>query len=382
MATGVTPELGQLVAAGFEPSTAVATGFIAYRVVIPGVGSAFVPGDPDPLPDTDFFITSRRRSNHPWIAQRGEGPEATADIAVGGQRLDPNIGHAVDGELQIRLIDVATPVQAVACNRNDPLIVEGDYGLDSTAFGAGGWTRRTDQTPETDAPYSWWQVAGDPFIAGFTLFGWADPGTFVRSGWIEKTFNGTEGGGPAWTPGQIVGFHFRANWTLDSGPGNIFAEANGDRVSFPNGSYDFWTIDQSLASNISDNVLYATVDGAGEVLIKLGAENLAPSNNINCSFTALEFVSCEPVVAAGDDLYITSWLADTAARQQLLGRRAFLEQSLDGGATWSSVVYAGFVKQLTLDLSLTYLLTLGDSGRGRRVSRAWSQISPVADFIP
>lgn len=363
---------------------------LAYRLTVPGVGSAFAPGDPDPLPDTDFYITSKRRVNHPWIAQRDpEDPESGPDISGDGQRVDPLTGRVEDGQYQVRVIDVPEPIVTVVCDRDVPLLVEGNYGLDSTAYGAGDWTRKTDQANQTWPPFSWWQVAADPYLAGNVLFFWIDQGsppytlgTWVRETWIEKTFDGTEDGGAAWTPGQIVGFHFRSNWTLDTGPGNVFAEANGDRVSFPNGSYDFWTIDQSLASNISDNVMYTTADVNGEVLIKLGAENIAPSMNINVSFTALEFVTCEEAeVPSGGERYVTSWLADEDARQQLRNKKAYLEESLDSGVTWSRVLYSGYVESIVLEESLTYLFTLGDTRRVERLTPAWADINPAGALI-
>src|SRR3990167_4662162 len=114
---------------------------LAYRLTIPGVGSVFAPGDLDPLPDTDFYITSKRCVHHPWIAQLGEDEEAGPDITADGQRIDPLTGSIEEGEIQIRVIDVPAPIITLQCDINTKLITEGTYGLDANAFTTGGWTR-------------------------------------------------------------------------------------------------------------------------------------------------------------------------------------------------------------------------------------------------
>jgi len=398
-ATSIDAAAGAFVVTGYAASLTLLHGYLVHRLVVTAPGFTFQPGDPDPLPDTDFWITSRRGNYHTWIAQSGEGLEAGPDISVGGQKLELPLGRATDGEVQIRLIDVAAPIASIACGM-DVLVAEGDAGLDSTAYGAGGWTIHNDQANQAWPPSDWWGVNVDgPYWAGSVLFFWIDQGfppytlgTFARSSWIEKTFNGTESGGAAWTPGQIVGCHFRIVWGLDTGAGNIFAEMEGgahpvtgetiNRVSFPNGGYDFWTIDEALAPEVVfDGYLSGVADGSGELTVRLGGEAYSPSANVSVAFKDLEFVSCEEVIVGTDaERYITGWLADSDARQQLLGRPAYLEESLDGGATWSRVLYRGYLKQITLDQSLTYLLTLGDAGRGRRNSKAWSGLNPVEEF--
>ncbi len=405
MGTSVTPAVGQLQLTGLAPVTDVARSYLVHRLVIPGVGSTFAPGDIDPLPDTDFYITSKRGIHHPWIAQASEGPEAGPDISVGGQKLDLPLGRSTDGEVQIRLIDVAAPIAAVACDINSILVAEGNADLDSNAFTTGGWTGHSSvENDPANVDGAWYPdmdiLGGVPAVVEGALFFWIDQppypgdpayprtiGPWVREVWMERTFNGTEGGGAAWTPGQIVGFHARVNWSLNSGTPKAFIEVEGAgdpvRVSGLAPGFDFWSIPVDPGNNQVDSVVYTTADALGEVTVRMGAEVLAPSFNIIVSFSDLEFVSCTSVVVASDEeRYITGWLADSAARQQLLGRPAYLEESLDGGATWSRVLYRGYLKQITLDQSLTYLLTLGDAGRGRRVSKAWTDLNPVEEFAP
>jgi len=386
MGTTVTPDAGALVLTGFAPSLAVETSYLAYRLTIPGVGSVFAPGDPDPLPDTDFYITSKRGVHHPWIAQAGDGPNAGPDLSVGGQELQMPLGRTADGEVQIRVIDVAAPVATITCGQNI-LIDEGNASLEyPTIFhtthppsgGEGPWHREetftTIGTAVDGTPTSAFNVDfGGSYLSFFILFG-----SDTYDGYMSRVFDGTEGGGAAWTPGQVVGFHARVNWALDTGPGNLFLEVNGVHVSFPNGAFDFWTVDPDLLpGSIFDNYISTTADINGEVEVRFGGENYGGSCNCVARMTDLQFVSCEPIISSVDsERYVTSWLADDDARQQLLGRKAYLEESLDGGTTWTRVLYSGYLRQAELGASLTYLLTLGDAGRGRRNSKAWSGLTP------
>jgi len=403
--TTVTPDVGALVLTGYAPSLALERAYLAYRLTIPGVGSVFAPGDPDPLPDTDFYITSKRGQDHPWIAQAGDGPNAGPDLSVGGQELQMPLGRTVDGEVQIRVIDVAAPIATVACDIDAVLIAEGLGLIDATTLFADGWSilghtqglgyQFTKPAPPTSSAFGgWWvDLGGEPAIAGSALFFWIDydpphMGSYswppwVRDTWMERTFDGTEGGGPAFTPGQKVGVHFRLNWTLQTGTGAVFVEANGQRVTGLAPGFDFWDMPLDALNNQVNGVVWCTVDGAGEILVKMGDEGISPSGNVSVTFSDLEFVECDDVITSVDtERYVTSWLADSDARQQLLGRKAYLEESLDGGATWTRVLYSGYLRQAELGASLTYLLTLGDAGRGRRNTKAWSGLNPVEDFVP
>ena len=65
---------------------------------------------------------------------------------------------------------------------------------------------------------------------------------------------------------------------------------------------------------------------------------------------------------SGQGRLVTSYLADLAARWRLLGLKAYLEVSLDGGSTWGAEFssYIGHVKQAD---ALTYEVTLTDTRR-------------------
>jgi hypothetical protein len=373
---------------------------LQHRLVIPGVGSSFAPGDVDPLPSTDFYITSRRRVHNPWIAQRGIGSNASPDISIGGQRLELPLGRSIDGEVQIRVIDQPAPN---SCNWSIDLL----GGLDifdnpadwteETSLGAAGCTN-----PTTGLPYN--VGAGDYCVApvGMTsvvagshmnaaiaiLFNWNDDhqgnspygNPSPRSAWRRRTMTGlTPGARVGFKPRIVVNLNGNADW-------EPFMRIIGETTEEWSGHLSdnsFWTFGAGFYEPaISGLFLGTVVPPSGEVDIAMGVNNMSPSGNINIHFQQVEFMQCVPVVGPDDELYTTGWLADSDARQQLLGRKAYLEESEDGGVTWTRVLYAGYVKQITMDQSLTYLFTLGDAGRGRRVSRAWRDRDPVEDFVP
>lgn len=340
--------------------------------------------------DEHHYWTSKPR-DHCWIAQQGEGPNARPDVSIGGQRLELPLGRSIDGECQVRVIDEPAPITAVACDVDSVLIPEDDPGvhLDSTAISSGFWPLLpSDDHPVTSAPSTHWSANANGLVLGtFGLFGWTDPGSWVRSTFREATMDGTEAGGPAWTPGQIVGLRARVNWILDTGGGNVALELQGEgepiRVSAPNSAFDLWAIPEDPLNQQVDSVVYVVTDSNGEIKVRLGAENMFPSFNLVVGFTAIEIVECEEIVVSVDEApYTTASLADDAARQRQLGRPYYLKASTDGGATFDEMVYTGFTRQITMERSKTFLLTGGDAGRGRRVSRAWSNLDPMEDFVP
>lgn len=377
---------------------------LQHRLTVPGVGSVFAVGDPDPLPDTDFWITSKRdQVAHTWIAQRGTGPAASPDISMGGQRLELPLGKTADGEIQIRAIDAPGVIASAVCGVS-VVVPEGDADLNlgANSFNAAPemWHRHEvdnggtyiDGVPPVSGAISAQILGGEPGFAGFILFG-----SNTYNGYIWRVFDGTEGGGAGFVAGQRYAFRCRVSWSLDSGPGNLYIETIGgsdpfaeppdattNRTSFPSGAFDFWNIDPALNTAVFNGFISAVADSNGEIEFRFGAEGYGGSCNINAALSDMEIVECEEslIVDVDTDRYITGWLADANARQQLLGRAAYLEESLDGGATWTRVMYVGYLKQITMEQSLTYLLTLGDAGRGRRVSKAWSDLDPTVDFVP
>lgn len=66
--------------------------------------------------------------------------------------------------------------------------------------------------------------------------------------------------------------------------------------------------------------------------------------------------------ATGTIRHVTSKLEDAGARQQLLSRRAYVEISTDGGATWPTLT-AGYVTSIRLVSPMRYAVQIGDTRR-------------------
>jgi hypothetical protein len=348
-------------------------GTLHYRLVGVPPGQSFTPGTADPLSDDLFYVTSKYRAHHPWIESPPEGD---------GQSVDWKTGRVEDGSYTVRVIDVPDTDTAIVCDTSILIPEGGDAGLDANAFTLNGWTAHETVTGLT-AP-GWFSAGG----SGISVSGWILFGSGTWNGYVEKTFNGTESGGPAWSPGQRVAVRVRVSWGLDTGPGNLYLETEAGtdpedgetvhRVSFPNGSYSFWTIPEDLATNIYDNVASAVADENGEVVLRLGGEGYGGSCNLNATFQDVEFVACiESEVPSETSRYVTRWLADDYARQQMLHWQFYIEQSADGGVTWPTVLYSGYLTALTLDESLVYEFTIGDTRRVERNTAAWRNISPL-----
>ena len=352
------------------------SGTIQYRLVVEDpatqLTAPFTPGDAT-VDDGHFWVTSRPADGHAWIKEPPSGD---------GQKLDPVTGKVTDGEYTISVIDVPEEV----CTSWTGTLETGAVTLDDYDT-TGGWTIVSDP----DSPYNqmagWWghlPGTNPPIFNGSVLFGWNDDGAghtvgpWVRSSWIEKVVTGL-------TPGATYGITFDLTWSLDTGPGNIFVEIEGasgaSRMAIPSTGNTFWTYGDLVADTLLR--LRATADGSGEVTIRMGGENYAPSANVNCGFAdvALYELTCASYGAAGGARYVTSWLADTDARQRLMGRRAWVEQTTDDGATWS-LLLAGYVTSLQMDASLVYVFTVGDTRRIERTRGAWREIAPSqeADF--
>lgn len=71
---------------------------------------------------------------------------------------------------------------------------------------------------------------------------------------------------------------------------------------------------------------------------------------------------------------ITEVLHDEAARQQLLSRRAMLEETRDGGATWQNIIN-GFLNRLALSGGLSWSFTVGESRRVERRRKVFEQVT-------
>jgi hypothetical protein len=403
-------------------------GTLHYLLVIvnPDALTPYDPTSTDLPSEEHYYITSRRRVDHPWIAQQGDGPNARPDISIGGQRLELPLGRTIDGECQVRVIDEPEPI--ISCDWSIDLL-DGDNAFDTPA----DWTEETSlgvyvayrpdfpYDPDTPSapgvPYNLTPPPGNPprlwgsdpgdykvgpngstsIVAGshmnaatFVLFDWNDDlqghspygNSGVRDVWRTRTMAGL-------TPGTQVGITVKVSVILNSNGGwRVFMRAIGTTTEEWSGHLSDVTIWNQTGGfyvpTIPGDFLGTVVPPSGEVTFQLGVENMFASGNINVSFNQVEIAQCVPVESPGPitELYTTGSLADDNARQKQLGRPYYLKASTDGGTTFDEMIYAGFTRQITMERSKTFLLTGGDAGRGRRVSRAWRDLNPVEDFVP
>lgn len=344
------------------------SGLLQYRlVVVDPDGAPFTPGDTS-IGDDHFWITSRRRVDHPWIQAPPNGE---------GQKIDLLTGKTSDGQYNVRVIDVPEPI---CTDFSSVVLIE---ALGSDYLTTGGWTiGGFEPDPGWNQTIkSWWQPT-NPLFGGSALFFWLDTtsppatlGPWVRESYIFKTYSGL-------TPGQSYGVKVTGSWSLDTGAGNIFIEINGNRVVFPSGAYSFYDMDGALSANIIDSALTAQADASGEITISMGGTGYAPSCNVTCGFSSVEIRECTPPAPGigSGPRYVTGWLADADARQQLLGRSAFLEQSLDDGTSWTMLL-AGYVTSLQMQDSLVYEFAIGDTRRVERTRAAWRDVAPTTEAI-
>lgn len=347
---------------------------IQYRLVVEDpAGAAFAPGDLT-IGDDHFWVTSRPTDGHAWIAEPPDGE---------GQSIDLVTGKTTDGQYTVKVIDV--PEDACSAWTGTEVADAVALGWDNNYLTTGGWTKGGTPTPGTypeDTIHTWWSsTGGAPLLGGSALFMWVDTfagppyslGPWYRETYVEKTITGL-------TPGATYGITFSASWSVDTGAGNVFFEIDGasgpNRLALTATGSTIWTI-----TTLEQDVQYrlrATATGAGEVTIRVGGENYAPSCNVTCGFSDLTLVelTCAAYGAAGGDRYVTSWLADAAARQQLMGRRAWVEQTTDAGTSWDMLL-PGYVTDLVMDASLTYVFTIGDTRRVERTRSAWRDLDPV-----
>lgn len=359
------------------------SGTLHYRlVVVDPAGATFTPGDVS-IGEDHFWVTSRRLADHPYIEAPPSGD---------GQAIDPVTGKVTDGEYRVRVIDVPEPTCTLGTSAmtediaGDTLFTNGwrIYG-DTQGSGYPAGSKPAPNNP--DAYGAWWSCIGctnppvNPAvqISGFVFGTWNDDGMlntlgpWIRSTWMQKTYSG-------FTPGERVGFHANVTWSLDTGAGGMFMEVNGERVSIPSNGYDLWTIDPSLGG-VQDGYAAGNADGSGEVTVKIGIEGYTSGSNIIAIIEDVEIVTCIP----GSDLgtgsrYVTRWLADVSARQQLLGRRAYVEQSRDDGATWT-MLRAGYLTSLVMEHSLVYEFAIGDTRRVERTKAAWRDLDPLNESV-
>lgn len=353
------------------------------RVVVPGIGSSFQPGDPDPLPTTDFFLTSKHREHNPWIEADENG---VIQMTQDGQRFDPLQARMQDGEIVLRAIDAKGLVPVCG---GTILVPEGDaflnLGPNSFVPGPLQWHYvevTTSHGYEDDSmmvghTHFVQVIGGEPGFGGFILFG-----SDTYNGYIWRKLTG-------FVPGRRYAFRCRVSWGLDTGPGNLYIETIGgadpyastpgsttNRTSFPDGTWDFWSVDATLNTSVFNGRISAIADSNGEIEFRFGAEGYGGSCNVVATINDMEISECIEIEDVNAPYYITAWTSDTFARQQLMNRKAYFELSYDGGMTYPDLLCTKYLTDYKMDVALVWDLTFGDTRRVERVSKAWRGFTP------
>jgi hypothetical protein len=339
-------------------------GTIDYRFVIanPSAASAFTPGDLA-ISAEHWFVTSQRGGTRPFIAQ--DNP-----VRIDGQEVDLITGKVTDGLAVVRIIDIegttgaGTPVNE---EFNDSLLVILARGWSlnyAGAFPGNPWT-----TGFVEPPYAPGSGTG-PLVGGTQLVGSGE-----QSQWMRRTFTAADGIAPLTTYTVDCRYvNFGSTFVLPWGsnianPPVPFLEAGGTRV---NGSqyFDFNPSRPPGTMSVS-----ATSDSSGNLTILVGYERLTGAIGYVIGFDWIHITPGNPAVTGP---YATINLADANARQQFLGRQAYIEASYDRGATWPHCLHSGYVTGIQLPLSLVYEYQIGDTRRTERITKAF--VKPTTHF--
>jgi hypothetical protein len=83
---------------------------------------------------------------------------------------------------------------------------------------------------------------------------------------------------------------------------------------------------------------------------------------------------------AADTRVVTSKLADANGRNQLLSRRAYIEETEDGGTTWA-VLMAGYVNSIRMVTAIRFEFTVGESRRVIQTTKVFQRAEPGFDRV-
>lgn len=333
-------------------------GTIDYRftIVNPAATSPYTVGMAS-VPSEHWSVTSRRGDSRPFI----ESPPR-----IDGQEVDLVTGKTTDGYARVRVID-AEGATGAGVPVNDEL----DFNI---------YTRWALNYAGVYPGNPWFHgfVDGPPYIpnvsgSGALVGGTQLVGSGDQSQWLSRTFTAADGIVPFTS--YTVSCRYRNNGTtfafswFGNGPNAPvpFLEAQGTRV---HGSQKYGNALLPAVMSVS-----ATSDSAGNLTVLFGYDQLRGAIGYSMAF---DWVHIAPGSPALDGPYVTINLADGNARQQFLGRQAFIEKSYDRGVTWSHCPHSGYITDLSLPLSLVYEFGVGDTRRTERITKAF--VKPTTRF--
>ncbi|HLY81939.1 MAG TPA: hypothetical protein VKQ71_03085, partial [Acidimicrobiales bacterium] len=315
-----------------------------------------------PANDGDLFIADSLRQ-----AEAGGYNYVSRPPTFDGLQIDPVTGDVTVGAATIRVIDQFATITESADGTAIPAPPPAPGNLlIGDALRTGTWT----------LDYAAAVLTGTyPPPTGFSFDGWPGPNGFelwnVYSGPIGGSGHflrhGVFTGLPASTP--LVVRAFEASFA-DFQP-------RGVGVPAPYGAGTFYTTDDSppppLKKGWTD--IPCVSDASGALHIDVGWGTTVPSDaNVIYMGALMVFdatgtppgggspAGTGPAFSTGPGRLVTSYLADLTARMRMLNLQAVIEETRDGGASWTTI-FAGFVGTATQASAMSYDITLTDTRR-------------------
>jgi hypothetical protein len=295
-----------------------------------------------------FVITSVANGTNPYIAEPPTGD---------GESLDPLTGQVSVGAYTIRVIDAVDTVAYDALAASD-----GFEYADLTALDT-AW-------PETDTigDAATWSLETSVIDSGaqsaeLAISGVADDNN--TDAYRTRTFTGLEAG-VLHTVSVRCWLNFEAAGSLGIAFG-IEVDGGTEAYMAGDGPINAW---RTLTAT-------GTANGSGELTVRIGAFHAFGSTTYDrlARFDTLEIRSGSNTAEAR---IITGYLADAEAKQQLLSKRAYIEEREDEGS-WTTIS-AGYVTDLALVDALTYEFSIGSTQRIEQSKRVFDRVPSPADY--
>lgn len=335
------------------------SGPLSYRftIVDPAQNTGvnlYVPGM-SVVPSVHWSVSSVRGDARPFI----ESPP-TGD----GQSLDILTGAITDGAYQVRVIDaVGTVGGGTAVNDElDDQAVYSRWSKNGPTPQSWGWGAITYPTTSGDVGLtlggSHTVAAQDEWITRRTITGLSAFTTYTAQ---LRYYNRGAAALLAFGLGQPV---MPPTPVLRAIVGPTETEATGTVR---------WPPLVTPPNNPSPEYLQVsfTTDGTGAATFEFGVYA-----QVGCAWFSwvlgFDWLHITPGSPATTGRYVTINLANANARQQFLGRLAYIETSEDGGTTFDRVLHSGYVTDLEMPLSLVYEYTVGDTRRAERLTKAFA----------
>jgi hypothetical protein len=296
--------------------------------------------------DADLFvISSIPDDDNPYIAEPPDGD---------GESLDPLTGKVEVGSYTIRVIDAVDTITLDAVVATDGFEYADVAALDAA------W-------PETDTmgADSTWTVSTTVLDSGVRAAELIILGTLGagENCYRSRTFTGL-----APSTAHTVSLRVWLNYEEQGSTGIAFGlEVVGGTAGYieEHGPINAWRTVTATG----------TTNGSGELTVRVGAfDGVASTADRLARFDTLEIVAATGAV----DRIITGYLADATGRQQLLSKRAFIEERENEGA-WVTI-QAGYVTDLSLVDALQYEFSIGSTQRIEQTKRVFDRVPNPGEF--